>query len=49
VAKEEGCDGDDARERTCLHGLLDGARVRPSARVLGSVLSEEMGMLRVGL
>ncbi|MEY5013873.1 MAG: hypothetical protein RIS92_231 [Verrucomicrobiota bacterium] len=49
VAEEEGCDGDDARERTCLHGLLNGARGRPSARVLGSVLSEGMGMLRVGL
>jgi hypothetical protein len=22
VAEEEGCDGDDAWERTCLHGLL---------------------------
>ena len=29
VAEEEGCDGDDARERTCLHGLSGRARVRP--------------------
>jgi hypothetical protein len=29
VAEEEGCDGDDAWERTCLHGLSGGARGRP--------------------
>jgi hypothetical protein len=45
VAEEEGCDGDDARERTCLHGLSRRARVRPSVWFSGDVA---MGAGRAG-